>query len=87
VQPISNGDGPPVNGRFPTSEWSPGEVISDSHFIPLDLNNIPAGTYRINVGFYILETFERLRDESRDSLTIARVEITEDGTITVLPPE
>lgn len=85
VQPLANGDGAPVNGRFPTSEWVVGEVVPDSHIIPL--NDIAAGRYQVNVGFYILETFERLRDEVGDSLTIAQVEIDEDGTITVLPPE
>lgn len=85
VQPLSNGDGPPVNGRLTTSEWIPDEVVPDSHFVPI--NDIAPGTYRVVVGFYILETFERLRGETGDSLTIAHVQISDDGTITILPPQ
>ncbi|RME72936.1 MAG: phospholipid carrier-dependent glycosyltransferase [Chloroflexi bacterium] len=51
-------DGPPVQGDYPTSLWSPGEIIVDVH--PLDLSNLPAGTYRLLVGLYNPATGERL---------------------------
>ena len=51
-------DGPPIGGDYPTSFWSPNEVITDDRFIPTV--GLPAGTYRLRVGMYLLETGERL---------------------------
>jgi hypothetical protein len=51
-------DGPPIGGDYPTSFWSPNEVITDERFIPTV--GLPAGTYRLRVGMYLLETGERL---------------------------
>jgi hypothetical protein len=46
---LATGDGPPMNGAFPTRLWQPGDVIADTHRLPL-----PAGNedYRIGVGLY-----------------------------------
>lgn len=45
---IIQGDGPPLNGFWPTRVWLPGQQINDSH--PL---TIPTpGTYRLRVGLY-----------------------------------
>jgi hypothetical protein len=51
-------DGPPIGGDYPTSFWSPNEMITDERFIPTV--GLPAGTYRLRVGMYLLETGERL---------------------------
>jgi len=51
-------DSPPVQGDYPTSLWSPGEIIIDVH--PLDLSTLPVGDYYFLVGLYRLDTGERL---------------------------
>ena len=45
------GDGPPVNGDYPTLFWEPGELIVDEHLITVDAQ-APAGDYSIAVGLY-----------------------------------
>ena len=50
-------DSPPRGGLYPTSFWSPGEVIADKRqWIPL----VAPGEYQLEVGLYLLETAERL---------------------------
>ncbi len=83
VQPAATGDSAPVGGRFPTSIWRPNEVVRDPHTVALE--SVPPGSYNLNVGFYVLETFERLRDENGDNLTIARITIDADGAVRVQP--
>jgi hypothetical protein len=51
-------DGPPVQGDYPTTLWSPGEIIVDTH--PLDLAVLSPGTYRLIAGLYNPITDERL---------------------------
>ncbi len=83
VQPVATGDSAPLGGRFPTSYWHPDEVVFDPH--TLSLADVPAGQYELKVGFYVLETFERLRDENGDNLTIAQITIDESGEIRIEP--
>jgi hypothetical protein len=45
------GDGSPVNGRYPTSAWSSGELVLDRHVIPVS-NEIPSGHYTLIAGLY-----------------------------------
>ncbi len=52
-------DSPPVDGRYPTSAWRPGQVIADRHEIARP-DGAPAGPYRLAVGMYDLATLERL---------------------------
>lgn len=51
-------DGPPIDGDYPTSFWSPGEWIADERLIPTE--GLPPGTYHLYIGMYLLETGERL---------------------------
>ncbi len=55
----STGDGPPVQGAFPTSMWRPGDVILDVHRLALADGDAEAGR-RIVVGLYNLENGSRL---------------------------
>jgi hypothetical protein len=50
-------DGPPRQGLYATTFWSPGEIIADARAWQLD---VPPGTYQIEVGLYRLDTGERL---------------------------
>lgn len=43
-------DSEPRQGRYPTSQWAPGEVVSDE--VILNLKDVAAGAYRLAVGLY-----------------------------------
>jgi len=47
---VAQSDSPPRGGAYPTSQWAPGEVVSDE--IVLSLAGVPAGSYRPAVGLY-----------------------------------
>jgi hypothetical protein len=49
----------PRDGTHPTSAWREGEVIEDSYVVPLD-PDAPPGAYQVAVGWYLLETMQRL---------------------------
>ena len=55
----STGDGPPMNGSFPTSLWVPGDVTLDLHRIPRSSGDQLSG-HRILVGLYSPENGSRL---------------------------
>jgi len=73
-------DSPPGNGAFPTSSWLPGEVVADSHVVPIEPNADP-GVSEIGVGFYLASTGERLpvlvdgQPQPNDVLILTEVEI------------
>jgi hypothetical protein len=48
---VGQGDGPPVNGRYPTSQWSSGEVILDRHLVTVS-KQVRPGRYTLVVGLY-----------------------------------
>jgi len=52
-------DGIPTEGMYPTSSWLAGQVVDDKHRIPTAAT-APAGSYRIAVGMYQLDSLERL---------------------------
>jgi hypothetical protein len=51
-------DAMPRQGRYPTSGWLAGEVVSDT--IQLSLDDVPPGDYRLAVGLYVVATSTRL---------------------------
>jgi len=55
-QYVAGFDGPPVQGDYPTSLWSPGEVVLDTHRLEL----LPPGRYRLLAGLYNPANGERL---------------------------
>lgn len=56
---VAGNDAQPRSGRYPTTIWTPGELILDSHTLttPTDL---PPGSYRLAVGLYFQPSGERL---------------------------
>jgi len=50
-RPLAQGDGPPVNGDYPTSLWRADCQIEDRHLLSLPAD-LPAGDYSILVGLY-----------------------------------
>jgi hypothetical protein len=49
----------PVQGSYPTSQWASGEDVRDHYEVPLE-KDAPRGRYRVQVGWYLLETMQRL---------------------------
>lgn len=58
-------DGTPDCGRQPTTGWQPGQVVIDSHSLPVDPAT-PPGEYPLLVGLYDPMTGERLPVVGRD---------------------
>ncbi len=54
---VAGNDSQPLQGRYPTSMWTPGETIADPHQWQVEM---PPGTYGVQVGLYQLESGERL---------------------------
>ncbi|MCB0195544.1 MAG: glycosyltransferase family 39 protein [Anaerolineae bacterium] len=57
-QNVAQKDAPPAGGRYPTSLWSPGEIIIDEISLPLD--QVEAGRYTPVIGLYELAGGTRL---------------------------
>jgi len=55
---LGQGDGPPLDGDYPTFGWSPGEEVADTHVIPSKAD-LAAGD-RLSVGLYRVEDGTRL---------------------------
>ncbi len=51
-------DSEPGRGTMPTSHWRAGEIVIDEYHLNLD--NLPRGEYRIEIGMYDLHTGARL---------------------------
>lgn len=61
---VAQGDGPPAGGWYPTSIWEAGEIVMDRHTLLLPADTA-AGAYDLVVGWYDLESGERLPGEYR----------------------
>ncbi|MCW5847279.1 MAG: glycosyltransferase family 39 protein [Anaerolineae bacterium] len=48
---VSQTDSVPVGGARPTSGWRAGEVVADSHALPIPAG-LPPGDYHVNAGLY-----------------------------------
>ena len=70
----------PVQGSYPTSQWSPGRDVADGYDVRLD-GDAPTGDYRVEVGWYLLETMERLQvldkagEPMADSFVVGRLTV------------
>lgn len=56
---VAQHDGPPVDGRRPTSGWRPGEPHLDIHPIRIP-DPLPAGRYQVVAGMYVPATGDRV---------------------------
>jgi len=59
---VAQSDAQPLDGRYPTSIWSPGEGIVDEHLLAA----VPPGEYQVYVGWYRWDTLDRLPIQSDD---------------------
>lgn len=57
-QILAQSDGEPAAWTRPTTGWLTGEIVLDEH--ELDLTNVPARSYRLNVGLYDPQSGERV---------------------------
>jgi hypothetical protein len=57
---VAGWDQQPFGGLYPTSLWSPGELIADTIQLPLPEDGLSPGKYRLITGFYDFETGQRL---------------------------
>jgi 4-amino-4-deoxy-L-arabinose transferase-like glycosyltransferase len=56
---VAGYDSQPLGGYFPTSQWPAHEIVTDQLRLPLPAD-LPAGSYTLIIGMYLLETLERL---------------------------
>jgi hypothetical protein len=49
----------PVQGTYPTSQWSPGQRVADSYRVGIS-SDAPPGRYQVGVVIYLLATQTRL---------------------------
>ena len=73
---VSSRDSQPLGGFLPTSQWPPGEIVTDVVQLPLP-EALPPGDYTLITGMYLLETLERLPviDEPGDHVTLTAIKI------------
>jgi len=67
-------DGQPRAGDYPTSIWSPGEVIPDTHSFQLP-GDLPSGSYAISTGLYLLDTGERMVVAEEDRVVLGSIAV------------
>ena len=67
-------DSQPRLGDYPTSIWSPGEVIDDRHTFQLP-GDLAAGTYPVRIGLYVPDSGERLAVDGSDQVRLATISI------------
>ncbi len=77
--PLATGDAPPQGGRRPMLTWEPGEYVEDVHQLEIP-RNLPAGRYRIFVGWYSEEGRWRAVDPSgtrypMDAVPLGEIEV------------
>ncbi|MEE8391116.1 MAG: hypothetical protein V3S14_10015 [Anaerolineae bacterium] len=58
-EPVATGDGPPMQGAFPTSMWRPGDIVLDVHRLMLIAGKQEQGQ-RVTIGLYQPEDGSRL---------------------------
>ena len=58
-QMAGQGDGQPMGGFYPSSRWTPGEILDDVHHIVAKQKLAP-GNYRVYVGLFDPVTGKRL---------------------------
>ena len=67
-------DSQPRAGSYPTSIWSPGDVIDDQHTFRIP-DDLPAGDYALKTGLYLLDTGQRLTTGEADQVRLTTLTI------------
>jgi len=58
---LTQNDGPPANGLYPTTWWRSGEVVLDPHLLEAPTRALSPSGWRVIVGLYEYASGERLR--------------------------
>jgi hypothetical protein len=58
---LTQADGPPTGGWYPTSWWPVGEIITDERTLLLP-DDLAPGRYQLLAGFYDLATLARVQE-------------------------
>lgn len=72
--PISQHDGQPRDGAYPTTVWRPGDLVVDHHQIVIP-SDVTPGDYRLLTGMYDAATGARLTAPDGDAVLLAMVAI------------
>ncbi|UCG25938.1 MAG: DUF2723 domain-containing protein [Chloroflexota bacterium] len=59
----------PLQGTYPTGQWAAGETVKDPYVVHLS-EELPPGQYKLNVGWYLLETLRRLPVVDQDGQAV-----------------
>jgi hypothetical protein len=78
-------DSIPVERMYPTSSWLAGQVVEDKRHVPIG-TTIPAGSYRIAVGMYELDSLERLEAVDVEGNPLSKGQIVLGTPVEVEPP-
>ncbi len=78
---MAQADGPPLKGRYPTSQWRPGLLLRDARRIALD-TPLPEGVNRLAVGVYRMRDIERLEVQPKDERVSHNVLTLWEGSLT-----
>jgi hypothetical protein len=84
VIPLAQADGPPCGNEQQTSRW-PANLRCFGMFSLEIPQSLDAGDYLLRLGLYDSISGSRLTAQTHDSITIARLIIAEDGTLTYTP--
>jgi len=72
---MTQGDGPPTDGQWPTSLWPPDVTIQDTHTITLPAD-LPPGAYHLVTGLYDRATGNRVSlEDGGDEVTLTEITI------------
>jgi len=75
---VSQDDGQPDGGFYPTSYWDKGEVVRDEHVLTVP-PKLGVGEYELRVGMYALEDMHRLPVEGcgadQDWVVLTRIDV------------
>jgi arabinofuranosyltransferase len=66
---VAQADQQPVAGLAPTHRWQPGDIIRDPYTLPLPAD-LPAGSYRLQIGLYLRDTGARLPTGTPDNTVL-----------------
>lgn len=62
-------------GNYPTSEWSPGEVIVDTYRVPLEPDAVTPVEAVVDVGLYLPDSVDRLPATDSSDRTVGRTSV------------
>jgi hypothetical protein len=79
---VAQRDSMPRDNALPTSLWPPGDLIDDTHVVPLP-PDLPGGEYQVVMGMYVWQTGERLPVTKADGEQVPNGAIMLDQTVRV----